>query len=95
MEILRQLVAVAAVFAALAGAVWALKRGRGGGWPALGRKRAGRLEALERVALTPQHTLHLVRCGERTLLVAAHQGGCTLLDAGGSRPAGAPLEAAR
>lgn len=94
MEILRQLLAVGAVFAALAGAVWALKRGRAG-WPALGRRRDGRLEALERVALTPHHTLHLVRFGGRTLLVAAHAGGCTLLDSGEFHEAPPRLEAAR
>ena len=38
---------------------------------------------MERLALTPQHSLHLVRIGDRGLLVAAHAAGCTLID---SRP---------
>lgn len=38
------------------------------------------LERLERLTLTPQHTLHLVRLGDREILVATHPHGCSLLD---------------
>jgi hypothetical protein len=43
-----------------------------------------RLAALERVTLGPNHTLHLVRFGGRVLLVAAHAGGCSLLETSAS-----------
>ncbi len=81
MELLYQLSAVALVFGLLGTALWALRRrgllaGRG---IVRGRK-AGRLEPLERLVLTPHHTLHLVRVADRALLIGAHAAGCTLLD---------------
>jgi len=81
MELLRQLAAVGLVFGLLAAALWVL-RGKGAvRW----RRRAGapkkarRLEALERLALSPQHALHLVRAADQVLLIATHSGGCTML----------------
>ena len=44
------------------------------------RPRHGRIELAERVALSPQHSLHLVRLGGRALLIASHAGGCTLIE---------------
>jgi hypothetical protein len=38
------------------------------------------LERVERLALTPQHTLHVLRLHGREMLVATHPQGCTLLD---------------
>ena len=43
-----------------------------------GRRR--RLEHLDRLALAPQHSLHLVRVGNRELLVGRSPAGVTLLD---------------
>jgi flagellar biogenesis protein FliO len=41
---------------------------------------AGRnIEAIDRLTLAPQHSLHLLRAGGRELLVAIHPQGCTLL----------------
>ena len=82
MELLYQLSAVGLVFGLLGTALWALRRrgliaGRG---IMRGRKAGGRLERLERLALTPHHTLHLVRVADRALLIGAHAAGCTLLD---------------
>ena len=75
---MQEILAVLFVFGLLGGAVWAL-RTKGGNFHRF--KTVSRsLVTVERVALTPQHSLHLVRLGERTLLVAAHPGGCTLLD---------------
>ena len=37
------------------------------------------LESVERLALTPQHSLHLVRIGGREVVVATHPQGCALL----------------
>ena len=39
-----------------------------------------RLKVLERVPLGPQHALHLVRVGDRMILVATAPGSCQLLD---------------
>jgi flagellar biogenesis protein FliO len=91
MEIVRQVLAVVLVFAALAGALWALRRNGSAGWRGFRRKQAGRLEPIERVALSPQHALHLVRFGDRALLVATHAGGCSLLESAVWRECG-PME---
>ena len=81
MEIVRQVLSVFAVFALLGGALWALRRGGAAsfrGWPRA-QKRARHMESMERLALTPQHSLHLVRVQGRELLVATHPQGCALL----------------
>ncbi len=50
---------------------------------------AGRqLQSIERLPLTAQHSLHLVRVGGRTVLIAVSPGGCTVLDGGDCTPAG-------
>jgi flagellar biogenesis protein FliO len=41
-----------------------------------------RLQSIERLPLTPQHSLHLVRVAGRTVLIAVSPGGCSLLDRG-------------
>jgi len=73
-ELWREAAALVVVFGLLAVAVWSLRQ-RGGG-------RAGAAKALasvERLALTPQHTLHRVRIAGHELLLATHPQGCTLL----------------
>jgi len=82
MEVLRELLAVALVFALLGVSLWLLrgkgafpwKRAAGGA-----RKEARRLESLDRMALSAQHSLHLVRAANRVLLLVTHTSGCTLL----------------
>jgi len=79
MEVFQQAAAVAAVLGLLAATLWWL-RGRGLAGVSLGRKPGGRrLEALERLSLGPQHTLHLVRLGETALLLASSPAGCALV----------------
>ena len=79
MEVFQQAAAVAAVLGLLAATLWWL-RGRGLAGVSLGRKPGGRrLEALERLSLGPQHTLHLVRLGETALLLASSPAGCVLV----------------
>ena len=94
MEVIGQLTAVSGVLALLLAALWWLRR-RGFARitafaPVLTRGNGRRLERLERVVLSPQHALHLVRVADTVLLVAASPGGCALLQ---SMPASA-LEAA-
>ena len=40
-----------------------------------------RMELVERIALGPNHALHLVRIDERSVLVATTPGSCQILDA--------------
>ena len=79
MEVLQQISAVAGVLLLLGGTLWWLRRR---GVATISLRRGGsarRMECLERVALGPQQTLHLVRVGDRALLVAASAAGCSLL----------------
>jgi flagellar biosynthetic protein FliO len=79
MEMVGQFAAVAAVLALAAATSWWLRR-RGLAGPLLLRKGVGRrLESVGRLPLGPQQTLHLVRLGERALLLASTPAGCVLL----------------
>ena len=83
MDLVRQAAAVLMVLGLLALFVW--RRGRRGAMT-LPFSRAARrdrrlMESVDRIALSPAHALHLVRLGDRSLLVAVHTGGCSLLDA--------------
>ncbi len=79
MEIARQVLSVLAVFALLGVVLWALRRAGTTRFalPKQGRGRA--LESVERLALTPQHSLHLVKIRGREMVVATHPHGCSLL----------------
>ncbi len=80
MELAGQLLAIVLVSAALAATVIL---GRRQGWIRMQGRAAGRpasLEVIERLALTPNHSLHLVRVDQQTLLVAVSPGTCTLLE---------------
>jgi flagellar biogenesis protein FliO len=82
MEEIRQVLSVFAVLALLGGALWWL-RSKGVAQFAVKTRGAGKgksLRVVERLALTPQHSLHLVRVGGRNILVASSPGGCSILD---------------
>ena len=79
MQLLQQFAPVGAVIALLAACLWWLRR-RGIAAVLRPRRRAGRrLQSVERLPLGPQHTLHLVRMGERALIVGCSPAGCALL----------------
>lgn len=81
MEWMEQAGAVFFVLALLGGTLWWLRsRGAiaGAGLVRLGGEK--RLRSIERLPLTPQHSLHLVRFAGRALLVSSSPGGCTLLE---------------
>jgi flagellar biogenesis protein FliO len=79
-EIVRQISAVFSVFALLGLALWTLRRGGSLRFRGMGSERRGRsLETIERLALTPQHSLHLVKINGREVVVATHPQGCALL----------------
>jgi flagellar biosynthetic protein FliO len=82
MELAEQITMVLAVFALLGALLWFLKR-RGFASLRLAPRRGGsarRVEVLERVPLTPQHVLHLVRVSDKVLLIGTAPSGCTLLN---------------
>ena len=77
MEQIRQVLAVSVVLSLLAASLWWLRR------KGLVRRNSGRkrtLQGVERLALGPQHSLHLVRLAGRGLLVGTSQAGCTVLE---------------
>jgi len=80
-EMFQQFFIVLSVLGLLCGALWALKKK---GWVRTGlRPNKGRehyLEVIDRLSLTPQHSLHLVRLQDRTLLIGLSPNGCNLLE---------------
>lgn len=79
METIEQMLAALAVLALLGATLWWLRR-KGMAAPLLARKSGRRLELLERLPLTAQHSLHLVRIADRALLVAVSPSGCAVLE---------------
>jgi flagellar biogenesis protein FliO len=85
MEQFEQLFAVAGVLMLLGGALFFL---RSKGMARFGLKAAGtadgrQLQSLERLPLTSQHSLHLIRVYGRIVLIAVSPGGCSVLDGSG------------
>lgn len=83
MEFASQLIAIFGVLGLMLGLLyWS----RNKGWasfalPAMRASSAPRqLQSLERLPLTAQHSLHLVRVGDKTLLVGVSPSGIALLD---------------
>jgi len=77
MDLFGQMASVAGVLALLAVTLWWLRRR---GMAAVLPRRGGRrLEAVERLPLGPQHSLHLIRLGEQALVVACSPAGCRVL----------------
>lgn len=100
MDVARQVFSVLLVFSLLGAALWALRRGgrisfQGFTLKSLARKRIQGntkvMVAVERLALTPQHTLHLVRINGREVLVATHPQGCSVVAAAAERAMGAQV----
>ncbi len=90
MDVIQQAAAVAAVLGLLGLTLRWLRR-RGFAAPLAGPKRRRRsLECVERLPLGPQHALHLVRLGDRGLLVTSSPSGCALLESFAWRDAAGP-----
>ena len=75
MDLIQPLAAVVLVMALLGGVLFLLKR-RGF---TTASNATRRMQVLERISLTPQHALHLVRAQDRVLLIATAPGTCQLL----------------
>jgi flagellar biogenesis protein FliO len=78
MDVIRPSLAITFVFLLLWTALWFLRKRRGGA-VSCGRANKGLMESRAKLALSAQHTMHLVRVGDRDLLVAVYPSGITLL----------------
>ena len=80
MESARQIVSVAAVLGLLLAAAYLLRRhaGSAAGFR-FGPRRTRTIEVIERVALTPQHSLHVVRLAGELVLFSAGPGGVRMV----------------
>lgn len=80
----QQLAIVLAVLGLLCGAIWVLRRKGWAGTRMLRSRQSDqpRLEVIDRLPLTPHHSLHLVRLADRTLLIGLSPNGCNLLESG-------------
>ena len=79
MDVAGQALGILFVFALLGLAVWKLG-GRPASIPWVRKSAEGRLlQAVERIPLTPQHAVHVVRYQGRNLVIATHPQGCTVL----------------
>jgi flagellar biogenesis protein FliO len=79
MEYMRQLLSIAGVLGLLAAVLYVLKRRAPGGGLRWSARRGRKVQIVERAALTPQHSLHVVRVGKDLLLLSAGPGGVALL----------------
>ena len=81
MEGMQQILGVIAVFGLLAATLWWLRR-RGvahvAGLPR--RRKATLLHPVDRLPLSPTHTLHLVRVADRAILLAVSPSGCQVVE---------------
>jgi flagellar biogenesis protein FliO len=85
---MQQMLAAPAVLGLLGAALWWLRRKGLGQFTISGAhsKTARRLELIERLALTPQHSLYLLRAQERVMLIGRSPSGLVLLDRFGPPP---------
>jgi flagellar biosynthetic protein FliO len=81
MDFIQSLPAVLLVFVLLGGALWLLRRRGGASFhlPSIAKAQTRQMHVVERVALNAQHALHLVRVGDRTLVVATSPSTCGLI----------------
>jgi flagellar biogenesis protein FliO len=78
---LQQALAILLVLALLAAALWFLRsRGLAHYRGSVRRKSTRHLEAIARLPLTPQHSVHLVRVADHAVLLALSPTGCTLVE---------------
>ena len=78
MDIARQFLAIALVLGLLSMALWFLRKK---GWSALKPSKLGQnvLESRGKLALSARHSIHLIRIGDRSLILALHPDGVTFL----------------
>jgi flagellar biogenesis protein FliO len=81
MDVLRKVLSVLVVFSLLGAVLWLLRRGGRISFHGFARVQVHTrsMVAIERLRLTPQHTLHIVRVNGREVLVATHPQGCSVV----------------
>ena len=79
-EIARQTLGVVAVLGLLAATLWRLRRWQPRRAFSHSRRGPRRIERIERIALTPQHSLELVRFDGAAFLLALSPAGVTVLE---------------
>lgn len=88
MDVLRQMLGVAMVFGLFGAALfWLRRKGALQVRGMMAGTRGREIETVERLVLTPGYSLHLVRWGDQTLLIAAGAGACTVLESRPWKPA--------
>jgi len=81
LELLEQILIVSAVLAVFGGGLWLLrKRGLVRLNIVSGSSKRRNIEVLDRLPLTANHSIHVVRLADRVLVVAVSPAGCNLLD---------------
>ena len=81
MDALQQMAAIICVFGLLGAVLLWLRKKHLIRFDGSGRKDTQpALSVLQRVRLTPQHSLVIVRAGEKEFILALHASGCTLVD---------------
>lgn len=84
MDVIQPAAAIVFVLALLGGVLVALRGRPGLSFGSVSfRTAAKNLEVMERISLGPQHSLHLVRTGSRTILIATSPHSCQVLEASG------------
>jgi flagellar biosynthetic protein FliO len=82
-DYLVQMSGVFLVMVIMAGLLWILRRKGIARFPALvrhGKANKPVLQIVDRLALTPQHSIHLVRVAGRAVLVGVSPTGCSFLE---------------
>lgn len=77
MELLQQSVALAFVFGLLGVALWFVKTRQS---PTLRVRGERKMQVIERVSLTPQHSLCLVKVGDRLIMIGTAPTSCQLIE---------------
>ena len=81
MSVVEQLMAAAGVILLVFAVRFAAKSGQYRlGWQPTLRARSRCLETVEQLRLTPQHSIHVVRFRDKVFVLAAHGGGCSVLE---------------
>jgi flagellar biogenesis protein FliO len=84
MDVIQPAAAIVFVLALLGGVLMALRGRANLSFRSVSfRTVAKNLEVIERISLGPQHSLHLVRTGSRTVLIATGPQSCQLLETQG------------
>ena len=76
--VIRQSLAITFVFLLLWAALWFLRKRRGLPF-STGRPNKAAMESRGKLALSAHHALHLIRIGDRDLVLAVYPSGITLL----------------